>query len=249
MPFNTYDRLQEAILNWIGRPDDPAVAPSVPEFITLFEEEARDRLKTRFNEIQHLLLGSSAENGRFALPDDFWSVRQVTFGDGTPLEYMPPQDMTRRFGTIVTQALTLDEIDSLGNLDTLTDSFDDQDAYSLINGTLPSGRPRYYTIEGPEMRIAPPPASTTIPLPLQLDYEQGVPALGPRVQTNWLLKRYPSLYLYGSLSKAEAFIDNDERVPAWISVTEAAFERVRMADVKARVGGAPLRVRVDSPTP
>lgn len=247
--FRNYDQLQNSVLEMIGRPDDPLISDSVPGMIELFEEEARDRLATRFNEVQHLLLGSSAENGRFELPDDFWAVRQVTFGDGTPLEYMPPQEMTRRYGTIVTQRLTLDEIDSLGNLDTLTVSFDDEDEYSLINGTLPSGRPRYYTIEGLEMRIVPPPASITIPLPLQLDYRQGIPALAPRVQTNWLLARYPSLYFLGTLAWAEAFIGNDERVPGWVAGKEAAFERIRQADIKARVGGAPLRVRVDGPTP
>jgi hypothetical protein len=220
----------------------------VPEFITLFEEQARDQLKTRFNEINNWIIrGSTATNGSFPLPDDFWAARQVVFGSGQQLEYLTPAEMNRRFGRLVTHQLGLDELDPLGNLDTLTVSFDDEAFYTIVGGNNPAGKPLFYTIEGLELRVAPPPDDLT--LPLMIDYEQGVPALGPRVQTNWLLTRYPSLYLFGSLAMAEAFIGNDERIPGWISSRDAGFERVRMTDIKARIGGAPLQIRVDGPTP
>ena len=49
-PYNTYANLQTSIANWLMRAGDSTITTIVPDLILLFEEEARDRLKTRFNE-------------------------------------------------------------------------------------------------------------------------------------------------------------------------------------------------------
>jgi hypothetical protein len=43
MALDSYQNLQGAVLDWLARPGDPLVAPAVPDMITMFEEEARDR--------------------------------------------------------------------------------------------------------------------------------------------------------------------------------------------------------------
>jgi hypothetical protein len=203
MALNSYTALQTAILDWLGRPGDPLVQPAVPDFIALFEEEARDRLRTQFNDVTDVELPPLSP-GLFALPDDAESVRRVVY-DGTQLEYLPAWDLSELIGA-----------------------------------------PLWYTIEGTSLQLGPTPDTN---LSAFIDYWAGLPALGPSVPSNWLLARWPSLYLFGSLACAEAYTGNDERVSGWIQQREAGFERVRREAIGARLGGAPLVMRVDGPTP
>jgi len=207
MPLSTYEQLCSSILNWLGRPDDPLIAPAVPDFIALFEAEARDRLRTRFAEQLDVELWGDA--GVYPLPCDFAAVRRAKY-DTWALRFRPPFD--------------LDALD--------------------WNGA--AGRPLWYTLEGLQLRVSPPPDAD---LPIVLDYMQGLPALSSRVASNWLLESAPDLYLYGSLANAEGYIGNDERVPGWLQQREAGFERIRRADIAATWGGSPLRVRVVGETP
>jgi len=203
MALNSYTALQTAILDWLGRPGDPLVQPAVPDFIALFEEEARDRLRTQFNDVTDVELPPLSP-GLFALPDDAESIRRVVY-DGTQLEYLPAWDLSELIGA-----------------------------------------PMWYTIEGTSLQLGPTPDTN---LSAFIDYWAGLPALGPSVPSNWLLARWPSLYLFGSLACAEAYTGNDERVSGWIQQREAGFERVRREAIGARLGGAPLVMRVDGPTP
>jgi hypothetical protein len=207
MPLNSWTALQNSILEWLGRPGDTLLLPAVPDLIALFEEEARDRLRTQ--DVTNVELPPLTP-GVFALPDDAQSVRRVVY-DGTQLEYMPAWGM----GEVT------------------------------VDGQI-IGAPLWYTIEGLNLAIGPTPDTN---LSAFIDYWQGVPALGPTVPSNWLLSNYPSLYLFGSLANAEAYIGNDERVTGWIQQREAGFERVQRAAIAARVGGAPLVQRIDGPTP
>jgi hypothetical protein len=91
MALDTYTALQTSILDWLGRPGDPLVQPAVPDFIKLFEEEARGRLRTQFNDLTDVELPPITP-GNFALPNDCESVRRVVY-DGFPLEYLPAWSM------------------------------------------------------------------------------------------------------------------------------------------------------------
>lgn len=209
MPFGNYTQLQAAILDWIGRPGDPLVAPAVPDFIVLFEEEARDRLRTQFAEMTGVALAPITP-GVFALPNDFVQMRRVVY-DSTQLEYRPPWDLAdqTREGQLI-------------------------------------GKPLWYTINGLQLNLGPIPDTN---LSAYIDYSQGLPALSTAVPTNWMLTHYPSLYLFGSLINAEGYIGDDERIAGWGQIRDASFERVRRAQIAARIGGAPLVQRVDGPTP
>lgn len=44
--------------------------------------------------------------------------------------------------------------------------------------------------------------------------------------TNWLLTKYPDLYLYGSCLQAERFLRDDERLPIWVAFFTEAMESV-----------------------
>jgi hypothetical protein len=90
MPFTSYAELQTAVLNWLARPGDPLVAPSVPDLITLFEREARRRLKTGDAEMRAYMTVSGT--AAVALPLDCRELRLVTSG-GNTLEYKTPPEL------------------------------------------------------------------------------------------------------------------------------------------------------------
>lgn len=76
MPFDSYANLQNTVLDWLARPDDPLVAPAVPDMIAMFEEEARDRLQTRFTE-KTTQLTPVAGLDTIPLPLDYGELRSI----------------------------------------------------------------------------------------------------------------------------------------------------------------------------
>lgn len=76
MALDNYADLQTAILTWLARPGDTLVSPSVPDMITLFESEARRRLRTRWNETS-TTLAVTANVDTVALPSDFGAAREL----------------------------------------------------------------------------------------------------------------------------------------------------------------------------
>lgn len=87
-----------------------------------------------------------------------------------------------------------------------------------------TGTPRMYTIINNNMLLLPAPKTSVT---IEIIYYKKTPALSSSVTTNWLLQRSQDLYLYASLIQAEAYLQNDERIPLWA----AAVERI-IADMK-----------------
>ena len=76
MPLDSYSNLQITVLDWLARPDDPLVAPAVPDMITMFEEEARDRLQIRFTE-KVVTITPDPNSDTIALPLDYGQLRSI----------------------------------------------------------------------------------------------------------------------------------------------------------------------------
>lgn len=81
----------------------------------------------------------------------------------------------------------------------------------------PSDTPRFFTIEGSTLRIAPLSDTT-----LTLAYAQKVPALSDSATTNWLLTAHPDGYLFGTLEAVKTLTVGDAERPMAI----AAFDGV-----------------------
>jgi hypothetical protein len=75
---------------------------------------------------------------------------------------------------------------------------------------------------------------TLAPGVINIDYLSGLPPLGTATPTNWLLDQYPSAYLWGTLSYAAPYIGDDPRLQLWLGAREAAIERIRLADRRAK---------------
>jgi hypothetical protein len=213
MALDTYSALQTSIADWLLRPGDTTISTIAPDLITLFEAEARDRLKSRFAETE-TTLSTVAGTATVALPSDFWEPRALKISSSDPvahLVYMTPDE-----------------------LDTEWPFAGDR------------GQPVNFTIQGTNLRLAPVPDAVYT---LTLLYQQGITALSASNTTNWLLTRYPDLYLFGSLALADAYIGDDERIAGWTAAKEAAFNRIAQSDVKARWGGGSLQIRTDTGNP
>lgn len=104
-----------------------------------------------------------------------------------------------------------------------------------------TGQPQAFALTNGTITFGPAPDSTYSAI---LTYYKKIPALGPSNETNWLITSHPSIYLYGALTMAEAFIWDDERIGLWKSAwDEALGELTNLHGARKRYGSAPLRIR------
>ena len=109
----------------------------------------------------------------------------------------------------------------------------EQSKQLLSDGWLPSGRPDiFYTILGTRLRILPPPG-VDVPTLLDLWYYAQLPELGISAPTNWVLTRYPDLYLYGCLAHSAPYLKADERIQVW----EGAYQKI-LSDIEVEADRA-----------
>lgn len=99
-----------------------------------------------------------------------------------------------------------------------------------------SGDPVAYAIEGRTLIVGPVGESR-----LELLYYAKIPSLTVSTPTNWLLERFPSVYLYGALVQAEAFLVNPERAQFWQGAFDQAIGEVMQDGLRGRWGAGPLR--------
>lgn len=76
-------------------------------------------------------------------------------------------------------------------------------------------------------------------------YFQGVPALNASNTTNWLLTKYPQLYLYGPLLQAQAYVSNPDKIQLWNIAFEQAKAKVFTESQRASFGGGLPTMRPD----
>ena len=109
-----------------------------------------------------------------------------------------------------------------------------------------TGKPYNYTIIGETFQVRPiPDASYTF----EMAYKYKLDRLSASNTTNWLIDNYSSLYLYASLSQAEAFITNDERVPLWKALYTELMDELVLVEANSKNSGSSLRMTSDTETP
>jgi len=102
----------------------------------------------------------------------------------------------------------------------------------MVNEDLPY----FYSIKG-TLIMLPTRVETVI-----LTYSATFPTLDDNNPTNWLtLNAYDAL-LYGSLTHAEGYVVNDQRIPLWESAYQTAIAAINDQDERARYSGNVLRV-------
>lgn len=100
--------------------------------------------------------------------------------------------------------------------------------------------PKGFTFAAGYLEFYPPPAANNT---LELWYYATIPALDDYLINNWLIARFPDIYLYGALSEAAPYLNNDDRLQTWATRFGSAFASANGSTKKRRSSGSPLNYR------
>jgi hypothetical protein len=102
-----------------------------------------------------------------------------------------------------------------------------------------SGTPHIYTIADGMFQLRPSVTTGTC----RIVYYQSIPPLTSGSPTNWLMTRWPDLYLFSTLMQAEFFGWHDDRLPLIKSRIEEIFAQIAENINMERYGGRRLMPR------
>jgi len=102
-----------------------------------------------------------------------------------------------------------------------------------------AGQPRYFTIFGNEIEIAPTPDKAYT---IEMVYRRVVPPLASN-DPNWLLSAAPDLYLYGALLEAAPYLKDDGRIQTWALGFSAALSSLNNLGLTSTFNAGPMTVR------
>lgn len=103
-----------------------------------------------------------------------------------------------------------------------------------------AGQPRYFTVFGDEIELAPTPdAAYTV----EMVYRRNVPPLAVN-DPNWLLGLAPDLYLYGALLESAPYIKEDGRIQTWGLGFSSALSDLNTLGLTSTFNAGPMTVNV-----
>ena len=109
----------------------------------------------------------------------------------------------------------------------------------ISNTYIPTltGIPVEFTVTGGNFEFGPiPDAAYT----MELTYSQRIPALSASNTTNWVLTKWPYLYLYGASLASAPYMRDDNRIPVWQNIYAEMVDNVNSVDWYS---GASMKVR------
>lgn len=112
-----------------------------------------------------------------------------------------------------------------------------------VSGTT---KPDYFTVIGSEVEFEALPDTTYT---VEMAFYQKPVALSSTNSTNTILTNYPALYLYGCLSAAEPFLQNEERLPLWKSLYAESMALANETSDRGRHSGSSLAMRSNVSNP
>lgn len=102
------------------------------------------------------------------------------------------------------------------------------------------GRPQHFAISGQNMMLRPLP---DLDYAVFISYKQVLPYLSDDNPTNWLLTKWPDLYIAACIVTAAAYGFEDQRLPLVSSNAEVLLDEVNETGQKARHTAGPLVMR------
>ncbi len=99
----------------------------------------------------------------------------------------------------------------------------------------------YCSLEGNQINfLGPPPKDGSV---VNLRYYAQVPRLGPLVSSNWLLRKYPDAYLYGTLFQSAVYTGDDNNLSQWAQIISGLIDAIRKANDDARFPSSSLTMK------
>jgi len=210
-----YASLQSAVIEYLARDQDVTLIARIPTFIQLAEAKFNRQLFVR-----------QMEQRATAVPD--LSANEPEF-ISLPADF---QSMRRVRLSSVTGKPSLEFKSGL-----------QMDEYRFGKSDT-AGQPRYFTVFGNEIELAPTPdAAYTI----EMVYRQSIPPLASN-STNWLLTLAPDLYLYGALLESAPYIKEDGRIQTWGLGLSTALADLNNLGLTSTFNAGPMTVRVSGQT-
>lgn len=206
-----YTSLQAAVVEYLARDQDSTLVARIPSFIQLAEAKFNRQLFHRRMEQR--------------------SIAVVDLSSTGPEFVALPSDF---------QSMRRIRLSSVAGKPSLEFRSGAQiDEYRTSTADI-SAQPRYFTVFGDEIELAPTPdAAYTI----EMVYRQFIPplALGG---TNWLLTAAPDLYLYGALLEAAPYIKEDARIQTWGLGLTSALGDLNTLGMTSTFNAGPMTMRV-----
>jgi hypothetical protein len=214
--ITSYVTLQTAIGDYLKRDQDTQLTAAFPGFIQLFEAKMNRELFVRQMEQR--------------------STTTIDIGTTEPEMISLPDNFQSM------RRVRLSSVTGKPSLEFRSGT--QMDEFRFTNSNTP-GQPRYFTIFGTEMELAPTPdANHTI----EMIYRQNIPPLSSNA-TNWLLTLAPDLYLYGALLESAPYIKEDERIQVWGLGFKTALDELNLLGLTSTFNSGPMTVRTSGQTP
>lgn len=206
-----YASLQSAVTEYLARDQDATLISRIPTFIQLAEAKFNRQLFVRQMEQR-----ATAVANLVSSEPEFISL---------------PADF---------QSMRRVRISSVGGKPCLSFKSGTQlDEYRFGISNV-AGQPRYFTVFGDEIELAPTPdAAYTV----EMVYRRKIPPLAANDQ-NWLLMLAPDLYLYGALLESAPYIKEDVRIQTWGLGFSSALNELNNLGLTSTFNAGPMTVHV-----
>lgn len=112
------------------------------------------------------------------------------------------------------------------------------DALLSYNAGNEVGTPKFYAIQGEYIKLSPIPNGE---LTLNVVYYKDLTPLSGVNTTNWVLDKYPAVYLYGALIEASVYINDPEQVQFYQMKFDQTIEDMWRNFGDESFSGSPLR--------
>lgn len=100
-----------------------------------------------------------------------------------------------------------------------------------------TGKPRFYTIAGDAIELYPAGSYT-----IEMTYYKSITPLDGTNTTNFILTRFPEIYLHGALQWAYTFTHDDNRMQFHGAAFTATIQNTNKMSNRRKFSGAPLQV-------
>jgi hypothetical protein len=206
-----YASLQTAVTEYLARDQDATLIARIPSFIQMAEAKFNRQLFVRQMEQR--------------------ATAVINLASGEPEFISLPSDF---------QSMRRVRLSSVTGKPCLEFRSGTQlDEYRFMTSNVPA-RPRYFTVFGNELELAPTPdAAYTV----EMIYRQSIPPLASN-GINWLLALAPDLYLYGALLETAPYIKEDARIQTWGLGLSSALSDLNNLGLTSTFNAGPMTVRV-----
>lgn len=206
-----YTSLQAAVTEYLARDQDTTLIARIPTFIQFAEAKFNRQLFVRQMERRSTALIDTTSN-----EPEFISL---------PSDF---QSMRR---------IRLSSVSGKPCLEFKSGTQMDEYRFGISDVT---GQPRYFTVFGDEIELAPTPDQNYT---VEMIYRTGIPPLGTNA-SNWLLALAPDLYLYGALLESAPYIKEDGRIQTWGIGFTSALNDLNNLGLMSAFNAGPMTVRV-----